>query len=324
VSGIGDVGRATETSARPATPARVWVTGSRGFVGSALASALAERGADVVRVSNSASSPGVEQVDYASADSIAALLGARGTPDVVFHLGWGQMHDAESPVHLEQNVREATTLVEELFRRGVPKVVLVGSVDEYGGREGELVESDPAIGRLTRYAQGKSAVSAFGRESARRHGAVYLHVRLTHVLGVPERRSSLIHQLYAASRAGTPIQLTACDQFRDYVHVADAAEGLLRIEGIGSSEVVNLGSGSMVRLRQVVELLWSMLDGRPEDLLFGARQRPGNEPDQQPCRLSVAKLEGLTGWRPGVSIEEGVARTVAELRRRAPEGAARA
>lgn len=226
------------------------------------------------------------------------------------------MENPEAPAHMTENVRSATTFIEELYRCGTTKIIVAGSINEYGSREGELREADHPTGRLTKYAQGKRMVADAGFAAATRYGTTYLHVRLSNVLGAPNGKSSLINSLFQAYTAGTNIELTPCDQFRDYVYVADAVEGLIQISALDTTNIVNLGSGTSVRLRHVVEVMWSTLGGDPASLLFGARQRPPGEPDQQACYVSLEKLQRLTRWRPTISLDEGILRTVAELRSR--------
>ena len=105
----------------------VWLTGSRGFVGSSLAEALLKRGCRVTYVTNLNPVPnGGLYIDYGSRESIRAALTVHGTPAALFHLGWGNVYEPESPVHLDRNVSNTTTLLDELYRNGLRKAILVG------------------------------------------------------------------------------------------------------------------------------------------------------------------------------------------------------
>ncbi|MBI3632696.1 MAG: NAD(P)-dependent oxidoreductase [Candidatus Vogelbacteria bacterium] len=296
---------------------KVWVTGSSGFIGSALVKSLREHAFNVTCITNSETvQKDAVFVNYESRESIRSVLAEKGVPDILFHLGWGNVYEPQSPIHLEQNLKNTKTLLDELYERGLKKAILVGSSSEYGSREGCLSESDPPMGRLTNYAQGKIEACQYGFEAAKKYHRIFIHVRLFHTLGVGDRQSSLINQLYKSYRDSKVLGLTSCEQFRDYIYLSDAAEGMVRMSGINSSEIVNLGSGNKIRLKELIELFWKRLSAPPELLKFGVHERPGHEPVQPPCYASLEKLMKLTNWQPLVSIEEAVSKTVSELETR--------
>ena len=298
-------------------PGNVWVTGSSGFIGSALIRSLAARGMTARCVTNSQSPcNGAVPADYGSRESIRSAVAREGVPDVLFHLGWGDVYEPQSLAHLGENLIGTKTLLETLYESGLKKAILIGSSSEYGSREGSLSEDDPPIGRLTPYAQGKIQACAYGHEAASRHGTVFLHIRLFHTLGAGKRENSLINQLYRAYRSSTALGLSSCEQFRDYIYLSDAVEGIIRISGMDSSETVNLGSGRQIQLKDLIQRFWVKLGAPPELLRFGAHERPLHEPVQPLCCANPAKLRRLTGWEPEVAIDEAISRTIEELRSR--------
>lgn len=295
----------------------VWVTGSRGFIGSHLVKSLMQQDFNVTCITNSnADKQDVHCVDYTRRESIKSAILAKGVPDILFHLGWGDMHDPQSPVHLNQNLSNTKNLIDEFYENGLKKFILIGSMNEYGSREGCLTENDPPIGRLTNYAKGKLEASRYGLEAASKHNKIFIHVRLSNTLGVVKRQSTLINQLYKSYCDSTALSLTACEQFRDYIYVSDAVDGLQKISNIDSSEIINLGGGGKILLRELVEIFWNKL-GAPSDLLmFSAHERPSDEAVQPPCYASLDKLRRMTNWQPKVTIEEGISRTIDELEKR--------
>ena len=296
---------------------KAWVTGSRGFVGSALIKSLPKHDFSVTCITNSRPvQKDAFYVNYGSRESIRSAIEAQGVPDVLFHLGWGNVYEPQSPVHLDQNLANTKTLLDELYENGLDKAILIGSSSEYGSREGCLLESDPPIGQLTKYAQGKLEAYRYGLEAASKHKKIFIHVRLFHTLGVGDRQSSLLNQLYKSYCDSTVLGLTACEQFRDYIYLSDAVEGIIRISSIDSSEILNLGSGSKIQLKEIIKIFWDKL-GAPADLLvFGARNRPDHEPVQPPCYASLDKLRRMTNWQPIVPIQEAISRTIDELKAR--------
>jgi len=192
--------------------------------------------------------------------------------------------------------------------------LFVGSMNEYGGRVGSLSEDMEPQGRLTNYAKGKIEVAKFGFRSAREHGATFLHARTFYVYGQGQRQGSLINDLYAAYRDGTEVSLSPCEHYRDYIHVADVAEGLHLLKDLDKSATVNLGSGTAVKVRDFVMLLWNALGGDVTKLRFGARQLRQDEPEQPKSYADLRLLKSLTNWSPALSLEEGIQLTAKELK----------
>ena len=289
---------------------KVWVTGSRGAVGSILVKALEKHNFAVTRISNSAvNEEGVLHVDYGSKESInSAIRLSGGIPDVIFHLGWGNVYEPQSEVHLGRNLLDTKNLIAELYRNGLKKFIMIGSSSEYGSRSGCLLETELPVGWITNYARGKIEACRYGIEVANKHSSIFVHVRLFHVLGVSQRKNSLINQLYRNYCDSTVLNLTSCEQFRDYIYVDDAINGLVKISEINSSEIINLGSGSQIQLKKFIKIFWETLGGSSDFLIFGAHKRPDDEPTQPPCYASLDKLRTLTNWQPSISIEEGIFR----------------
>ncbi len=292
----------------------VWLSGSRGFVGAHVARQLRDAGYDLTCVSIARlCDAGVVPLDFGDRRSIAETLEQRGAPETFLHLGWGNVYEPQAPEHLTTNVQNGINLVDECFARGVKRFVLIGSSSEYGDRTGELSEDLAPRGVLNSYIKGKLAVAAHGFDAAKRFGATFLHVRLSYTFGAGQLHNSLINQLYKSFVNQTVLDLSPCEHFRDYIYVGDVAEGIARIGLANESVIVNLGSGKVIQLKEFIQRFWSRLGGPPQLLRFGAHTKPAHEPPQPHCHLDLARLEHLTHWVPACSIDDGIARTIAEL-----------
>jgi dTDP-6-deoxy-L-talose 4-dehydrogenase (NAD+) len=298
----------------------VWMTGSGGFIGRCTRRALAEAGADVRCFTNRAdaiaSAPGMAPrllLDFASESDIRRAVDDYGVPDVFVHLAWGAMTDPGSDEHLTANVAAGCCLIDTLFDAGVHRFVFIGSANEYGAREGELVEDMAPVGRLTSYAKAKTIVARHGFAEAAKLGRVFLSVRPFYVYGPGQRSGSLINKLHDCCRQGRKADLGPCEHFRDYVFVQDVADGIRRLCDGGASTIVNIGSGRAIRVHELVRKFWSRFGGRPEDLLFGAHAMRAGEPEQPCCWASQARLKAITDWTPTVTLDEGIRRTVETL-----------
>jgi carbamoyl-phosphate synthase large subunit len=97
-----------------------------------------------------------------------------------------------------------------------------------------------------------------------------------------------------------PLSAYRVEGLFDYIYAGDVAEGLLRLGAGDITGVVNLGSGRARRVSELLELLAVRFPGttwseEPADIPFEAHE------------ADLTRLEQVTGWRPGVTLEDGLA-----------------
>ena len=91
---------------------------------------------------------------------------------------------------------------------------------------------------------------------------------------------------------------------REFLHVDDlAAACLFLLEKYDSPEIINVGSGEDISIRELAELICEVV-GFQGELMWDA-----SKPDGTPRKLlDVSKLRSL-GWRHAIALREGIART---------------
>lgn len=318
-------------SAAPADPLagrRVAVLGATGFIGRAVARALAARGADVCLLARDRAA--VERVRLeldGRTDVVACDVGApaeieaaldRIRPAVTFNLvGYGvdPLERDETSAELI-NALFPERLCVALARRRDPAwtgqtLVHVGSALEYGRATGDLAE-DTTEAPDTLYGRSKLAGTRALARLCPELGLPALTARLFTVYGPGEHPGRLLPSLLRAAAAGTPLDLTAGEQRRDFTYVEDVADGLLRLALVDPSaapagEVVNLATGTLTTVREFAERAGAVLGIPRAHLRFGRIPTRDSEMRHEP--VSSARLRALTGWVPPTGIEEGVRRT---------------
>jgi GDP-L-fucose synthase len=90
---------------------------------------------------------------------------------------------------------------------------------------------------------------------------------------------------------------------REFLHVDDAALAAISLLGSGASGLYNVGYGSDLTIRELAELIASIVDYR------GEVEWDSSKPDGTPRKLlDSSKIRG-TGWTPSIDLEDGIRRT---------------
>jgi nucleoside-diphosphate-sugar epimerase len=132
--------------------------------------------------------------------------------------------------------------------------------------------------------------------------------RLFFLYGPHESRGRLVPAVIDALLSGEEARVTTGEQFRDFMHVEDAAAGIVHVlENDALTGPVNVASGQPVRVRDVVEAIAGALDMKHR-VAWGAVEARPNDPSFV-C-ADVSKLR-RSGFRPNFDLASGLADTIA-------------
>jgi UDP-glucose 4-epimerase len=294
----------------------IWLSGSNGFVGSYLLNYLKKNKLSVSAVSNrSRKNDKIICFDYSSKDEVKKAINHYGCPEVFIHLGWGDVYQPNKDSHITSTLKESKNLIDVLYESGVRKILNIGSSSEYYDSVGALNEEIEINSYQNNYVEGKMRLADYGFEQAKLKNKIFIHIRLFYAYGAGQRDNSLINQLFKSYVTNHKISLTSGDQFRDYIHINDVVEGINKIIAINSSETVNLGSGSVIMVRDFIKLLWQELKANPDLLMFGEKEISNLEQVQTKAFADLTKLTSLTGWKPSMSIKDGIIDMVQTLKK---------
>jgi GDP-L-fucose synthase len=302
------------------TTTRIMVTGGAGFLGRSVRRALGERGV----ASESIFVP--RRADYdltREADVERAYADFR--PDVVIHLaaevGGIGANMAHPGRFFFANMAMGLHLVEHARRRGLRKFVHTGTVCAYPKfcpvpfREDDLWNGYPEETNAP-YGVAKKAIFVMLDGYRREYGmasAVAVPVNLygpgdnfdpasSHVI------PALIRKCEEARTAGAPaIECWGTGSAtREFLHVDDAAEGIVRAaEVMEEPEPINLGGGVEIPIRDLVVRIARACDYQ------GRIEWDASKPDGQPRRgLDISRARERLGWEPRKNFDVGLAETV--------------
>jgi UDP-glucose 4-epimerase len=99
-------------------------------------------------------------------------------------------------------------------------------------------------------------------------------------------------------------------QTRDYVFVDDVVKANLLALQYDGSGIFNVGTGVETRVNEIFGLLRSITGAKCEEQHASAKQG-----EQQRSVIDTKLFEKKFGWRPGIQLREGLARTVEYFKR---------
>ena len=311
---------------------RTLVVGGLGVIGSNLALRLAESGARVTAVSPSRSkyeetalrleSRGVRLVEADLRDARAMEAAVAGQ-DVVFHAAGrsGAVASMEDPVaDLDVNLRGTLVLLEAMraVNRGA-KLVFVGSRLEYGRVGSEPTREDRADDPLCIYAVHKQTIQKYLRVYARLFGMRFTVARVTNPYGPgqPSGRTAygvINHLIHRALENETLTIYGDGAQRRDYIFVDDVSAALMALAASKASDgrTYNVGTGVGVRLRDVAETITRIAGGGRLRMVEWPEMAKQIETGD--FVADISRIADEIGWRPAVTLDEGLQRTVAFYR----------
>ncbi|HZW34314.1 MAG TPA: NAD-dependent epimerase/dehydratase family protein [Isosphaeraceae bacterium] len=297
----------------------ILVTGAAGFVGAAAVHDLLGRGTPVQAVVRPGSRPWrlapvagrlpLHATDLTDADAVQRLIAAV-RPSVLLHLAAHGAYEsqADSGRILTTNVLGTLHLLEAAAACGVELVVNAGSSSEYGFKSQPMRETD-RLDPNSVYAIAKAAQThlcgLFGRRTPT---MAVVTLRLFSVYGPWEEPSRLIPTLIRRARAGLPLEMVAPEVARDFVFVGDVLRALLDFDRLrhATGEVINLGSGVMMTLGEVVAAVQDLFGHRSRVVWGGMRARSW---DTTRWVADPSRAARILDWRPTVGFREGLART---------------
>ncbi len=294
---------------------RTIVTGGAGFIGSNLVDALLARGDEVVvvddlstgRRENVPAKVRLVELDLAEAGVADVFDDVR--PEVCFHLA----AQADVRVSVERPERDAavnvlgTIRVLEAARRHGTQIVFSSTGGAIYGECEEPATEASERQPLAPYGTAKLAGEEYVATYNRLHGARHVSLRFANVYGPrqqPHGEAGVVAIfLGRLARGDRPLIFGDGRQTRDYVYVGDVVQATLAAVD-GQDGVFNVGTGRETSVLELFEACRRIagVDVEPE---FG----PARLGELQRSSLDPSLAGRELGWKPEVSLEEGLSRT---------------
>lgn len=303
---------------------RILVTGGAGFIGSHLTDALIEKGHSVCVVDNlftgrrenvnpRARFYEIDILDRTSLDSVFA----KERPEYVFHLA-AQMdlrYSLKYPSRdVEMNILGSLQVIEASVERKVRKIIFTST----GG-----ALYDDSVPRPTSETAPPLPLSIYGiSKLSVEHYLTYFHasrklayavIRPSNVYGPRQNykgEAGVVAIFANRLLEGKPCMINGTGrQTRDFVYVSDVVDALMRVQKKGTEGVFHVATGKETSILQIYKKV---------SAATGIRRKPRFRKkvigEVQRSALSYRRILRAHGWRPRVSLDEGIQKTVEYFR----------
>jgi GDP-L-fucose synthase len=295
---------------------KIYIAGHRGMVGSAITRALEAAGyANLLRRSRA-------ELDLADTSAVAKFFQQEKPEIVVFAAAkvGGIKANNDFPVEfLIDNLRIQTNVIAAAHENGARKVLFLGSSCIYPKHAPQPIpESALLTGPLEptneAYAIAKIAGVKLCQAYAREYGANFISAMPSNLYGPNESfdletshvLAALLRKAHEAktNRLRELVVWGTGEPHREFLHVDDCASAcLFLLQKYDSPEIINVGSGEDVTIRELAELICDVVGFEGE--LTWDKTKPDGTPRKL---LDVSKLCAL-GWKATISLRDGVAQT---------------
>jgi len=298
------------------------VTGGAGFIGSHLAEELVRRGERVRVVDNLATGkrqnlahvPSVEFIEGDLADLEVARRAVTGIDYVLHQAAIPSVpRSVEDPITSNRaNVDASLNILVAARDAGVKRLVFAGSSSEYGNTPTLPKREDMTPSPLSPYALQKSVGTQYCQMFTELYGFETVVTRYFNVFGPrqdPGSPYSGVISLFSTAliEGRQPVIYGDGEQTRDFTYVANVVDGVLRActAPKAAGEAINVACGTRISLNDLLRVMNRVVGTNLQAIYQEARA--GDVKDSQ---ADITKAEALLGYRPIVSLEEGLRHTI--------------
>ena len=287
------------------------LTGGTGYLGSRLARMLVDDGHDLVLLKRSTSDcsrlselPSAVRMFDADRMALPAIFDQAGPVSAVIHTAtcYGRNQET-SPAVCEANTLFPLRLLDAAVHAGVTR----------------FINTDSGLPpQVSPYALSKHQFAEWGRFYAQEGRISFINLKLEHFFGPDDDASKFTtHLIRGCMDNRAEIPLTAGEQLRDFIHIDDVVAAyrclISRLDCLEAGYAdFGVGSGEPVKIREFAELVRD-LTASATHLAFGVIPYRRHE-----VMKTCADISGLVaqGWRPCMTLAEGLADTIAEERKK--------
>jgi GDP-L-fucose synthase len=307
----------------------VLVAGSTGLAGSAIAAAFEAQGQEVVRVNRSI----VDLMDLDATKRFLKVTKPALVVDAAAKVGGIGANNSFPVEFLADNIRIQSNLMQAAHEAEVEKLVFLGSSCIYPRDcaqpiKEEYLMTGPLEATNSAYAIAKIAGLELVNSYRKEHGRKWISLMPTNLYGLRDNFDlqashvlpAFIRRFVEAMETNAPsVTLWGSGApLREFLHVDDLASAVIKAsQNYDSSMHLNIGTGEDLAIRDLAIMVAS-LSGFTGEIIWDT-----SKPDGTPRKtLDVSRIKAL-GWKPTITLSDGIESTIAWYKSASASGEAR-
>ena len=295
---------------------KILVAGARGLVGSAIVRNLKSKGyTNIIEGTR-------DDLDFTNQDETERYFCSE-EPEYVFLAAakvGGIMANKTRPAEfIYDNLMIQSNIINSAYNYGVKKLVFLGSSCIYPKHPNIPITEDqlmtgPLEPTNDAYAIAKIAGIKMCQSYRQQYGFNAISLQPTNLYGVNDNfNPESSHVIPGIMRRMHEAKLNGDSQFvcwgdgsplREFLYIDDMAEACyICMSEYNDSEIINIGTGSDITIKELTEIIANIIDYRGE--IIWDTSKPNGTPRKV---MNVDKLKSL-GWSPKVGIRQGIYQT---------------
>jgi dTDP-glucose 4,6-dehydratase len=210
---------------------------------------------------------------------------------------------------IETNVTGTFILLQVARRVGIKKFVHISTDEVYGDlAPGTFADENSHLQPSSPYSASKAGSDLLVRSYVRTFGFPAVITRSSNNYGPYQFPEKFLPLMISNALEKKPLPIYGDGkQERDWLHVEDNCRGILAVLERGRvGEVYNIGGSDIEDNLTMAQRLLRLM-GKPESLLSFVKDRPGHD---RRYALNCQKIEKELGWKPRISLEDGLRQTI--------------
>lgn len=311
---------------------RILITGAGGFIGSHLVERIVKLGAKVrafVRY-NSRNDQGLievlppqvkEKIDVVMGDlrDSEAVREAIKDIDIVFHLGaliaipYSYIHPREV---VETNIMGTLNVLNAVKDYKAKKMIHTSTSEVYGTAQYIPIDEKHPLQGQSPYSASKIGADKIAESFCRSYDLPIVIIRPFNTYGPRQSVRAVIPTVIAQALTQDTVYLGSLHPTRDLTYVDDVIEAFIKVAESDNSigEVINIGSGFEISIGDLAKKIASLMGKNVKIVSDPKRIRPLKS-EVERLIAGTARARELLGWKPKVSLDEGLRRTIEWFRK---------
>lgn len=306
---------------------QVLVTGAGGFIASHLVERLVSEGAQVRAFVRYTSRNDVGMLRLISPDVFSQLEIARGDlrdmeavrdavrgVDTIFHLGaliaipYSYVNPREV---IDVNIMGTLNVLMAARDFNVRRVVHTSTSEVYGTAQYTPIDESHPLQGQSPYSASKIGADKIAESFYRSFDVPVTTLRPFNTYGPRQSMRAVIPTIITQTLTRNEVKLGSLDPSRDFTFVKDTVNGFMcmaEAENVLGQEV-NLGNDNTIRIGDLVDKIFGIIGKTHNVVVDVQRVRPGKS-EVMKLWASNQKAKELIGWKPRVSLDEGLRLTI--------------